>query len=65
MRVTLRRRQPEDGPERTLARRSGEPNGVAGIALFLASDASRYVTGQTLVFDGVQRSPARHLNRAP
>jgi 3-oxoacyl-[acyl-carrier protein] reductase len=28
------------------------PEDVAGAALFLASDASRFITGQTLVIDG-------------
>jgi NAD(P)-dependent dehydrogenase (short-subunit alcohol dehydrogenase family) len=32
--------------------RLGVPEDVAGAALFLASDASRFVTGQTLVIDG-------------
>jgi len=32
--------------------RIGEPEDIAGMAAFLASDASRYVTGQTLVVDG-------------
>lgn len=30
----------------------GEPNDIAAAALFLASSASRYMTGQTLVIDG-------------
>ena len=32
--------------------RLGMPDDVAGAALFLASDASRFITGQTLVVDG-------------
>ena len=33
-------------------RRIGEPDDVAGTAVFLASDAGRYITGQTIVVDG-------------
>lgn len=32
--------------------RIGEPNDVVGTAIFLASDASRYITGQTIIVDG-------------
>ena len=32
--------------------RLGEPGDVADVALFLASDASRYVTGHTITVDG-------------
>jgi NAD(P)-dependent dehydrogenase (short-subunit alcohol dehydrogenase family) len=33
-------------------RRFGDPEDLAGLVVFLASDASRHVTGQTLVIDG-------------
>lgn len=33
-------------------KRLGEPQDIVGTALFLASDASAYVTGQTIVVDG-------------
>ena len=39
----------EDG---TPVRRIGDPEDIGGVALFLASDAARYLTGQTLVVDG-------------
>lgn len=36
----------------TPARRMGEPADIGGVAVFLASRAAAYVTGQTLVVDG-------------
>ena len=36
----------------TALRRHGVPDDLVGTAVFLASDASAYVTGQTLVVDG-------------
>ncbi len=33
-------------------RRWGAPQDLAGAAVFLASDASAFITGQTLVADG-------------
>lgn len=38
--------------EQTPLRRIGTPEDIAGVALFLASDAGAYVTGQTIVADG-------------
>jgi NAD(P)-dependent dehydrogenase (short-subunit alcohol dehydrogenase family) len=36
----------------TPLRRVGEPQDVAGAAVFLAAPAGRYVTGQTIIVDG-------------
>ncbi len=36
----------------TCLKRLGEPEDVAGVAVFLASDAARYITGQTILVDG-------------
>jgi NAD(P)-dependent dehydrogenase (short-subunit alcohol dehydrogenase family) len=33
-------------------RRIGEPDDIAGVAVFLAAEAGRYITGQTIVVDG-------------
>jgi gluconate 5-dehydrogenase len=37
---------------RTPMRRWGDPDELAGIAVFLASDAASYITGQTIFVDG-------------
>jgi len=36
----------------TPLRRLGEPRDISGVALFLASDAAAFITGQTIVADG-------------
>jgi len=36
----------------TCLKRLGEPADVAGVAVFLASDAARYITGQSILVDG-------------
>jgi dehydrogenase/reductase SDR family protein 4 len=38
--------------EATPLRRLGEPRDIGGIAVFLASDAARFITGQCIVADG-------------
>ena len=49
---------PEDSPflkrleERTLLNRVGKPRDLLGAVIFLASDASAYVTGQAIIVDG-------------
>jgi NAD(P)-dependent dehydrogenase (short-subunit alcohol dehydrogenase family) len=50
-------RKPEDVAARAQGRiiqRSAIPNDIAGVALFLASDAAAYMTGQSLNVDGGQ-----------
>ena len=38
--------------DRIPLKRVGQPNDLDGTAIFLASDASAYMTGQTLLVDG-------------
>lgn len=42
----------EEAIKRTPLRRIAEPNDIADVVTFLASDAARHITGQTLVVDG-------------
>src|SRR5215210_1562880 len=46
--------EPNEGPiaAHTPLRRLGEPEDIAAAAVFLASDAASWITGQTLVVDG-------------
>jgi dehydrogenase/reductase SDR family protein 4 len=44
----------KDAAERVALLRLGEPDDVAGVVLFLASDLAKYVTGETVVVDGGQ-----------
>jgi NAD(P)-dependent dehydrogenase (short-subunit alcohol dehydrogenase family) len=36
----------------TCMKRLGEPEDIAGVAVFLASDAAKYITGQFILVDG-------------
>src|SRR4030095_13419956 len=52
------------GKNRTPAGGGGEPEEIAGIAVFLASPAANYVTGQMIMIDGgmsvaLSRRPSR------
>jgi len=38
--------------DRIPLKRPGQPNDLDGAVVFLASEASRYMTGQTLLIDG-------------
>ena len=51
----------EELAARTALKRLGEPRDVAAVIVFLASDAARYITGETIVVDGgmVRTIPAR------
>lgn len=56
----------EELAARTALKRLGEPRDVAAVVVFLASDAARYITGETIVVDGgmVRTIPARPAKSA-
>jgi glucose 1-dehydrogenase len=45
--------------------RAGQPEDIANAALFLASDASQFITGHTLVVDGGATAGPRELAPRP
>jgi gluconate 5-dehydrogenase len=51
--------------ERIPIKRPGQPNDLDGAIVFLASEASRYVTGQTLLVDGGISTGAMRALRKP
>lgn len=52
--------------DRIPLKRPGQPNDLEGAVVFLASNASEYVTGQTLLVDGgISTGATRALPRAP
>jgi len=52
--------------ERIPLKRPGQPQDLEGAVVFLASDASEYVTGQTLLVDGgISTGATRALPRSP
>jgi gluconate 5-dehydrogenase len=42
----------QERSDRTMMGHWGEPNDLIGVMIFLASDASKYVTGQDFYIDG-------------
>jgi NAD(P)-dependent dehydrogenase (short-subunit alcohol dehydrogenase family) len=49
------------GMELNLLRRVGEPEDIAGLALFLASEAGRFATAATFILDGGELSKGHQL----
>jgi gluconate 5-dehydrogenase len=51
--------------DRIPMKRPGQPNDLDGAVVFLASESSRYVTGQTLLVDGGISTGATRATVAP
>jgi NAD(P)-dependent dehydrogenase (short-subunit alcohol dehydrogenase family) len=51
--------------DRIPLKRPGEPNDLDGAVIFLASEASRYITGQTLLIDGGISTGATRASTQP
>jgi gluconate 5-dehydrogenase len=51
--------------ERIPVKRPGQPSDLDGAIVFLASESSRYVTGQTLLVDGGISTGAMRALRKP
>ena len=51
--------------ERVTLGRFGEPKEIAGALVFLVSDLSNFITGQTIIVDGGVRAAFPHAGISP